>query len=61
MTSSLLNLAQRINKIKCKYRHKNEICETCGIKYKACKWCLEYARVKDDLMVYKCLCCNKTY
>ena len=25
-----------IHKIKCKYKHNDEKCETCGIKYKYC-------------------------
>ena len=23
--------------------------------------CLEYTNIKDDLIEYKCLCCNKNY
>ena len=34
-------------------------CETCRIKYKDCECCLEYTIVKDDLIEYKCFCCNK--
>ena len=33
----------------------------CGIKSKDCEWCLEYSYVKDDLILYKCFCCNKNY
>ena len=36
-------------------------CETGGIKYNDCERCLEYTNVKDDLIVFKCLCCNKNY
>ena len=40
MASSLSNivnsLAGEIHKIKCKCRHDNKKCETCGIKYKYC-------------------------
>ena len=65
MASSLSNLAsnlsERIHKIKCKYRHDNKECETCGIKYKNCKCFLEYTYFKDDLIENKCLCCNKNY
>ena len=32
--------------------------ETCVIKYKGCKCCLEYKSVIDDLIEYKCLCYN---
>ena len=33
----------------------------CRIKYKNCECCLEYTSVKDDLIEYKCLSCNKNY
>ena len=36
-------------------------CETCRIKYKYCDCFLEYINFKDDLIEYKCLCCNKNY
>ena len=49
MTTSLLrivdNLAQGIRKTKCK----------------DCDCFLEYESVKDDLIKYKCLSCNKDY
>ena len=32
-----------------------------GIKYKYCSCLLEYKYFKDNLMKYKCLCCNKNY
>ena len=64
MTSSISdlfnNLAEGIHKIKCKYRHDKKL-ETCGVKYKDCENCREYTNVKDDLIIYKCLCCNKDY
>ena len=31
------------------------------MKYKDCKCCLEQTNVKDDLIEYKCLCCNNNY
>ena len=55
------NLANGIHKIKCKYRHDNKKCEKCEIKFKDCECYLEYANVKDDLSIYKCLCCNRNY
>ena len=55
------NLAERIHKIRCKYGHDKEQCETCGIKYKDCNSCLECTNAKDDLIEYKCLFCNKNY
>ena len=65
MTSSLLNLninlAEGIQKIKCKCGNSNRKCKTCGRKYKDCKCCLEYANVIDDLIQYKYLCSNKNY
>ena len=30
----------------------------CGIKYKDCQYRLEYTNVKDDLILWKYLCCN---
>ena len=48
MTSSipdlLDNLAEEIRKIKCKYNHDNNKCETCGIKYKYCRCVLKETR-----------------
>ena len=63
MTRSLLNLvhnlSEGIHKIKCKYRHNNKKCETCGTKYKY--FFGEYTNLKDELIEYKCLYCNKNY
>ena len=33
----------------------------CGIKYKDCERSLEYTKIKDDLILYKCLYCNNNY
>ena len=55
------NLAEGIHKIKCKYGHDNEKCETCGIKYKACECCFECTNSKNNLIEQKCLSCNKSY
>ena len=62
MTSSNLvnNLSEGIHRIKCKLGHGYKKCETYGIKYNYCDCFLEYTN-KDDLMKYKCLCCNKNY
>ena len=58
MVSSLSNLvnnlAEGIHKNKCKYGHYNKTSETCGLKYKNCECCLEYTKVKDGLIVFKC-------
>ena len=55
------NLSERIYKIKCKYGHDDKKCEICRIKYKCCDCFLEYPNFKDDLIEYKCLCCDKMY
>ena len=55
MASSLSNLAdnlaEAIHKIKCKYRHDNKKCETCGIKNRDCECCLKYLNIKNDLIL----------
>ena len=65
MTSSLSNLvdnlAEGIYKIKYKYGHENKKCELCEIKQKDCDCHLEKTHIKDDLIVYKCLHCDKNY
>ena len=65
MASSLSNLlnnvVEGIHKVKSKYGHENKICEICGIKYKNRECFLEHANFKDNLIKYKCLCCDRTY
>ena len=65
MASSLRNLvnnlSEEIHKIKCKYGHDDKKCETCGNKYKYCNCFVEYTDLKNDLIEYKYLCCNKCY
>ena len=65
MASTLSNLANNlsegIRRIKCKFGHDDKKCETYEIKYKYCDCFLEYINFKDDLIEYKCLCCNKNY
>ena len=39
--------------------HDDKKCGTYGIKYKYCDCFLEYTNFNDDLIQYKCLCCNK--
>ena len=41
------------------FGHSDKKCETCGIMYKYCDCFLERKNFKDDLIEYKCLCCNK--
>ena len=54
MTNSLSNLVdnlvERIDTNKCKYRRNDKKCETCGIKYKECEYCLENIKFEDDLI-----------
>ena len=65
MTSSLSNLvnnhAEGIHKMKCKYGSNDKKYENCIIKYKYYDCFLEYIRFKDNLIEYKCLCCNMNY
>ena len=65
LASSLSNLVnklfEKIIKIKRKYRNDDKKCETSGIKYKYCNCFLEYTNLKDNLIEYKCLSCNKNY
>ena len=44
-----------------KYGHNNKKCKVCVIKYKESECCFEETNTKDDLAVYKCLCCNRNY
>ena len=53
------NLSEGIHKSKFEYRNDIKKCETCGVKYKDCVSFFEYTSFKDDLIEYKCLCCNK--
>ena len=55
------NPSQGIHKIKWKYRHNDKKCETYRIRYKYSHCFLEHTNFKDDLIEYKCLCCNKNY
>ena len=63
--SSLLNLvnnlAEGIHKTFYRYGHDDKMRKTCEFKYKDWECFLEYTNVKDDLIEYKCLCCNKNY
>ena len=60
--SNLVNtLSEGLYSIKGKLEHGNKKCETCWVKYKYCDCFLEYTNFKDDLIKYKCLCCNRSY
>ena len=65
VASSLSNLvnnnSEGIHRIKGKYGPDDKKCETCGIIYKYCSCFLEYTNFKDDLIEFKCLCCNESY
>ena len=64
MATSLSNLVDNLSKeihIKCKFGHDDKKWETFGMKYKHCNCFLEYTVFKNDLIEYKCLCCNKNY
>ena len=60
LLSNLLdNLAKGIHGIKSKYGYdnkKNAKHVELNTKFSAC---LENTKVKEDLIVYKCLCCNR--
>ena len=49
------NLSEGIHRIQCKYGHDDKKCKTCRIKYKYYDCFLEYIKLKDDLIEYKCL------
>ena len=55
------NFSEGIHRIKCGFRHDHRKCETCAIKCKYCDYFLEYINFKDNLVEYKCLCCNNNY
>ena len=55
------NYSEEIHKIKCKYEYDDKKFEICRIKYKYQDCFLENANFTDDLIEYKCLCCNKNY
>ena len=55
------NLSEGIHKNKYKYRLDDQKCQTCRIKYKYSNLFFEYKEFKDDLIEYRCLCCNKDY
>ena len=61
LSNHVNNLAEGMDKIKCKYGLGNKKNEACRIKYKDCECFFEYTHFKDDLIEYKCLCCKKNY
>ena len=61
LSNPVNKLSERIHKIKCKFGYDNKKCRTYGITYKNWDCFLEYTNFKDNLIEYKCLCCNKNY
>ena len=61
LSNFINNLSEGIHRIKCKNGHDDKKCETCRIKYKHCDCVLKHTNVKDDLIEFKCLGCNKSY
>ena len=62
MGISLSDLVNNLSEgIKCKFGHNAKKCKTCGIRYKYCDCFLAYINFQDDLVEYKCFCCNKNY
>ena len=53
------NLDEGIYKTKCRYGQDSKKCKTYRIKQKDYEFCLEQKNIKNDLIPYKCLCCNK--
>ena len=50
LSNIVINNAEGIHKIKCKYDHDDKNCETCEIKYKDCLSFLEHTHFKYDLI-----------
>ena len=55
------NLSEGLHRFKCKFGNDDKKYETCGIRYKYYDCFIEYTNLKDDLIEYKCLSCNKNY
>ena len=55
------NLSEGLHIIVGKLGRDDKKIETFGIKYKYWDCFLEYTNFKDDLIEYKCLCCNNNY
>ena len=65
MSISLSNfvniLPESVHRTKCKFTHDDKKCQVCGNKYNYCNCFFDYVIFKDDLVEYKCFCCNKNY
>ena len=53
------NLAEGNHKCYC--GHGKKSCKKYGVKYTDCECYREYVNLKDDLIIYKCFCCNRNY
>ena len=51
LSNLVSNLAEGLQKIKCKYWRDIDKCENCEVKYKDCGSFLEYTNVKDNLIL----------
>ena len=60
MSNFANNIFKGTHKVKCKYKHSDKKCESCGNKYKYCGWFLK-TNSKDDLIEHKCLHSDKNY
>ena len=61
LSSLVKRLSEGIQRVKFKYRHDDTKCQTCRIKYKHYDCFLEYTKLKDDLIEYKGLICNRNF
>ena len=61
LSSLVKSLSEEIQTVKLKYRRDDTKCQTCGIKYKHYDCFFEYTKLKDDLIEYKCLICNRNF
>ena len=55
------NLSEGIHRIKCKYKHDDKKCETCELNISIATVFLNTQILKNVLIEYKCLYCNKNY
>ena len=61
LSNSVNNVATGIHKIIFKYANDNKKYETYRTKYNSSECCLQQTNVKDALIEFKYLCCNKNY
>ena len=57
----LLQAHYQILLIKFKFGHDNKKCKTCRIAYKKLRALSWYKSIRDNLIEYKCVMCNKNY